>query len=48
MPAAVAADDLRVDRIDLVAGGQHGPDQQAAVGLNPDRHLRWVLGIGGD
>jgi hypothetical protein len=46
--AAVAAHHLRVDRVDLVAGGQQGSDQQAPVGLDPDRHLGRVLGVGGD
>ena len=48
MAAAVAADDLGVDRIDLVAGGHQRPDQQPAVGLDPDRHLAWGLGMGRD
>jgi len=38
---------MRVDRIDLVAGGQQRPDQQAPVGLDPNRDLRWILGMGG-
>jgi hypothetical protein len=42
MPAAVAVDHLRVDRIHLVAGGHQRPDEQPAVGLDPDRHLRRV------
>jgi hypothetical protein len=46
--AAIAADDLWVDRIDLVAGRQQCPDQQASVGLDPDRHLPGLLGMGGD
>jgi hypothetical protein len=46
--AAVVADHLGVDRIDLVAGGQQRTDQQAAVGLDPDRHLSRLLGMGGD
>jgi hypothetical protein len=47
MPAAVAADGMGVDRIDLVAGGQQRPDQQTPVGLDSDRHLPWVLCMGG-
>jgi hypothetical protein len=45
MPAPVVADDLRVDRIHLVAGRQQRPDQQAPVGLNPHRDLRRILGM---
>jgi hypothetical protein len=45
--AAVAAHHLWVDRIDLVAGGQHGPDQQATVGFDPHRDLRRVPNMGG-
>jgi hypothetical protein len=45
-PAAVAADDLRIDRVHLVAGRQQRSDQQAPVGLNADRDLRRVLGMG--
>jgi hypothetical protein len=44
--AAVAAHGMRVDRIHLVASGQQRPDQQPPVGLDPDHHLRWVLGMG--
>ena len=47
MAAAVAAHHLWIDRIHLVAGGQQRPHQQAPVGLNPDRHLCRVLGMGG-
>jgi hypothetical protein len=46
MAAPVAADHLRVDRIGLVAGRQQRPDQQAPVGLDPDRRLSWVLNMG--
>jgi hypothetical protein len=45
--AAVAADDLRVDRIHLVTSDQQRADQQPPVGLDPDRHLRRFLGMGG-
>jgi hypothetical protein len=38
---------MRVDRIDLVAGGQQATDQQPTVGLDPHRDLPWVLGMGG-
>jgi hypothetical protein len=44
--AAVTADNLGIDRIDLVAGGQQRPDQQAPVGFDPDRRLSWVLNMG--
>jgi len=37
---------MRVDRIDLVAGGQQRPDQQAPVSLDPHHDLRQVLGMG--
>jgi hypothetical protein len=47
LPAAVAAHHLRVDRIHLVAGRQQRPDQQPPVGLDPHRHLCWLLGMGG-
>ena len=47
VPAAVAADGLWVDRIDLATGGQQRSDQQAPVGLNADRDLRRVLGMAG-
>ena len=47
MAAAVAADDLGVDRIDLVAGGHQRPDQQPAVGLDPDRHLPGLVSTTG-
>jgi hypothetical protein len=48
MAAPVAADHLGVDRIDLVAGRQQRTDQQAPVGLNPDRYLPRLLGMGRD
>jgi hypothetical protein len=44
--AAVTADNLGIDRIDLVAGGQQRPDQQAPVSLDPHHDLRRVLGMG--
>ena len=47
MAAAIAANDLRVDRIDLVADRQQRPDEQAAISLDPHRHLCWILGMGG-
>jgi hypothetical protein len=47
MPTAVAAHGVRVDRIDLVAGRQQRAHQQAPVGLDPDRDLGRVLGMGG-
>ena len=47
MAAAVVADHLRVDRIHLITSGHQRPDQQPAVGLDPDRHLRRFLGMGG-
>jgi hypothetical protein len=43
----VAAHHLRVDRIDLVAGGHQRPDQQPAVGLDPDHRLLRLVGMGG-
>jgi hypothetical protein len=46
VPVAVAAHGVRIDRIYLVAGGQQRPDEQPPVGLDPDRHLRRVLGMG--
>jgi hypothetical protein len=45
MAAAVAAHHLRVNRIDLIAGRQQHPNQQAPVGLNPDDDLGWILGM---
>jgi hypothetical protein len=48
MATPIAADHLGIDRIDLVAGRHQRPDQQAMVGLDPDRHLSWVLGMGCD
>jgi hypothetical protein len=47
MAAAVAAHGVRVDRIDLEAGGQQRPDQQPPVGLNPHGALRRVQNMGG-
>jgi hypothetical protein len=47
MAAAVATHRVRVNRIDLIASGHQGPDQQASVGLDPDRDLCWVLSVGG-
>jgi hypothetical protein len=47
MAAAVAADHMPVDRTDLVASGHQGPDQQASVGRDPDRHLPGLLRMGG-
>jgi hypothetical protein len=44
---AVAADLKRVDRIDLVAGRDQGPDEQAAVGLGPHHDLGRILSMGG-
>jgi hypothetical protein len=46
--AAVAAHHLRVDPVDLVAGGQQRPHQQPPVGLDADHHLPRLLGMGGD
>ena len=48
MAAAITAHRMRVDRIDLVAGGQQRPHQQAPVGLDPDHHLGRVAGMAGD
>jgi hypothetical protein len=45
--AAVTADNLGIDRIDLVAGGQQRPDQQAPVGLDPHCDLRRIHNMGG-
>jgi hypothetical protein len=47
MAAPVAADDLGIDRIDPVAGRHQRPDQQTPVGLDADRHLPGLLGMGG-
>jgi hypothetical protein len=44
---AVAADGQRVDRIDLVAGRDQRPDEQAAVGLGPHHHLDRISPMGG-
>jgi hypothetical protein len=46
MATTVAAHHLRVDRVHLVAGRHQRPDQQPPVGLDPDRHLSWVLSMG--
>jgi hypothetical protein len=46
MAAAVVAHYLGVDRIHLVASGDQRGDQQPAVGLDPDRHLRPVHDMG--
>jgi hypothetical protein len=46
MAAAVAADDLGIDRIDPVTGGQQRPDQQTPISLDSDRHLPGLLGMG--
>jgi hypothetical protein len=48
MPVAVAACRQRVDPIDLVAGRQQRPHQQAAIQLNPNHDLPGVLGVPGD
>jgi hypothetical protein len=45
MTSSVAADGMGIDRIDLIAGRQQRPDQQTSVGLDPDRHLCWALGM---
>jgi hypothetical protein len=47
MAAAVAADDMGIDRIDLVAGRQQGSDQQPPVGLDSHRYLPGLLSMGG-
>jgi hypothetical protein len=38
----------RVDRIELVAGGDEGGHEQAPVGLDPDHHLGRVIDMGAD
>jgi hypothetical protein len=47
MAVAVAADRQWVDRIDLVASGHQGADEQATVGLGPDHHLGRILHLAG-
>jgi hypothetical protein len=42
---AVAADRQRVHCIDPVPGRKQRPDQQPAVGLDPDHHLLELLGV---
>jgi hypothetical protein len=37
----------RVHRVELVAGRDQGGDEQAPVGLDPDRHLARILRVSG-
>ena len=48
MAVAIARHRQRVDRIELIAGGHQGADQQASVDLDTDDHLGRVLGVLGD